>query len=73
MGIATGLLVTAAHHAGLATLTHTPSSLMFLSKELRRPENEQPYLLITMGFAAEGCQVPLRTRKRLDQVLVVHK
>jgi len=73
VGIATGLLLAAAHHAGLATLTHTPSPMNFLSKALNRPENERPYLLIPMGFPAEGCQVPLLTRKRLDQVLVVHK
>jgi len=73
VGIATGLLLAAAHHAGLATLTHTPSPMNFLSKVLNRPDNERPYLLIPMGFPAEGCQVPLLTRKRLDQVLVVHK
>lgn len=73
VGIATGLLLAAAHHAGLATLTHTPSPMNFLSKALSRPDNERPYLLIPIGFPAEGCQVPLLTRKRLDQVLVVHK
>lgn len=73
VGIATGLLLAAAHHAGLATLTHTPSPMNFLSKVLNRPENERPYLLIPMGFPAGNCQVPLLTRKRLDQVLVVHK
>ncbi|MFZ1691576.1 MAG: nitroreductase family protein [Flavobacteriales bacterium] len=73
VGIATGLLLAAAHHAGLATLTHTPSPMNFLSKALNRPDNERPYLLIPIGFPAEGCQVPLLTRKRLDQVLVVHK
>lgn len=73
VGIATGLLIAAAHHAGLATLTHTPSPMNFLKELLRRPDNERPFLLIPMGFPAEGCLVPDLRRKSLDQVMVVHK
>ena len=73
VGIATGLLIAAAHHAGLATLTHTPSPMNFLKELLRRPDNERPFLLIPMGFPAEGCFVPDLRRKSLDQVMVVHK
>lgn len=73
VGIATGLLLAAAHRAGLATLTHTPSPMNFLAKLLGRPENERPFLLIPMGFPAPGCQVPDLRRKPLDQVRVVHK
>ncbi|MBK9175369.1 MAG: nitroreductase family protein [Flavobacteriales bacterium] len=73
VGIATGLLLAAAHHAGLATLTHTPSPMNFLATLLGRPENERPFLLIPMGFPAEGCLVPRLDRKPLDKVLVMHQ
>ncbi|MBX2978616.1 MAG: nitroreductase family protein [Flavobacteriales bacterium] len=70
VGLATGLLLAAAHHAGLATLTHTPSPMNFLSQVLGRPANERPFLLIPMGFPAEGCVVPDLRRKPLEEVLV---
>ncbi len=70
VGIACGLLLAAAHHAGLATLTHTPSPMAFLARILGRPEHERPYLLIPVGHAAEGCTVPDITRKPLDQIAV---
>ncbi len=70
VGIATGMLLAAAHHAGLATLTHTPSPMNFLAKLLGRPSNERPFLLIPMGFPANGCRVPALVRKPLQQVLV---
>ena len=70
VGIATGMLLAAAHHAGLVTLTHTPSPMNFLSEVLGRPANERPFLLIPMGFAADGCLVPKLERKPLEQVLV---
>jgi iodotyrosine deiodinase len=54
VGIATGILITALHHAGLATLTHTPSPMGFLNRILTRPENERPFLLLVVGYAAEG-------------------
>ncbi|MCB9168747.1 MAG: nitroreductase family protein [Flavobacteriales bacterium] len=70
VGLASGLLLAAAHHAGLATLTHTPSPMNFLNALLGRPSNERPFLLIPMGFPVEGCRVPDLARKPLDQVLV---
>lgn len=70
VGIAVGVLLAALHHAGLATLTHTPSPMGFLVEILRRPTNERPYLLIPVGYPAEDCQVPDIERKALDQVLV---
>lgn len=70
VGIATGMLLAAAHMAGLATLTHTPSPMNFLTKVLQRPENERPFLLIPVGYPAHGCKVPDLNRKPLAQVLV---
>ena len=65
VGIAVGMLLAAAHCAGLATLTHTPSPMKFLSDILKRPEHERPYLLIPVGYPAPGCQVPVAAMKRL--------
>lgn len=70
VGIATGLLLTAAHHAGLATLTHTPSPMTFLSEVLGRPGHEKPYLLIPIGYATDNCVVPAIERKGLDEIAV---
>jgi nitroreductase len=58
VGIACGFLLAAAQHAGLATLTHTPNPMSFLSQVLGRPRNEKPYLLIPIGYPAEDCTVP---------------
>lgn len=71
VGIAVGMLLAAAHHAGLATLTHTPSPMKFLGEILERPEHERPYLLIPVGYPAEGCVVPDIERKPLEEILVV--
>lgn len=68
VGIATGILITALHHAGLATLTHTPSPMAFLNEILQRPENERPYLLLVTGCAAEGACVPDVSRKPLEAI-----
>lgn len=73
VGIAVGLLLAAAHFAGLATLTHTPSPMGFLGKILGRPEHERPYLLIPLGYPAAGCTVPAITRKPLEQIAVFHE
>lgn len=70
VGLATGMLLAALHHAGLATLTHTPSPMGFLGRVLRRPDRERPFLLIPVGYPAPGCRVPDLRRKRLDEVLV---
>ncbi len=68
VGIATGLLVAALHHAGLATLTHTPSPMAFLNQILGRPSHEKPFLLLVVGHPAEGALVPDITRKALSEV-----
>lgn len=70
VGIATGMLLTAAHHAGLATLTHTPSPMNFLREVLDRPEHERPYMVIPMGYPADDCTVPDLQRKTLDEIAV---
>jgi iodotyrosine deiodinase len=70
VGIACGFLISAIHNAGLVTLTHTPSPMNFLQKILNRPANERPYLLIPVGYAAEGVEVPNIGRKRLEEASV---
>ena len=70
VGIAVGLLLAALHHAGLAALTHTPSPMAFLTRLLARPAHERPYLLIPVGYPAEGCVVPDIQRKALGEILV---
>ena len=70
VGIATGFLITALHHAGLATLTHTPSPMGFLSKILGRPENERPFLLLVVGFPADGAQLPTIGKKALEAIAI---
>ena len=67
-GIATGILITALHHAGLATLTHTPSPMAFLNKILGRPENERPFVLLVAGYPAAGATVPTIERKTLAEI-----
>ena len=68
VGIATGLLITALHHAGLATLTHTPSPMKFLNTILGRPEREKPAMILVVGYPAEGATVPDIQRKTLTEI-----
>ena len=68
VGIATGFLVTALHHAGLATLTHTPSPMGFLNKILECPDNERPFVLLVVGYPAEGATVPAIEKKTLEEM-----
>ena len=70
VGIASGFLISAIHNAGLATLTHTPSPMNFLSEILERPENEKPFLLLPVGYPSRNAQVPDLTRKSLEEVSV---
>lgn len=70
VGIACGFLLAAIHHAGLVSLTHTPSPMGFLAKLLERPDNERPFLLIPVGYASDECLVPDLRRKALDEVMV---
>ena len=68
VGIATGLLISALHHAGLATLTHTPSPMKFLNRILGRPEREKPAMILVVGYPAPGAQVPNIKRKSLQGI-----
>jgi nitroreductase len=68
VGLATGILVTALHYAGLATLTHTPSPMGFLNEILGRPPSERPFLLLVTGYPAPGATVPDIGRKALDEI-----
>jgi len=68
VGISLGFLIAALHHAGLATLTHTPSPMGFLSTVLDRPANERAYLLLVAGYPADDVRVPDITKKPLDEI-----
>lgn len=68
VGIATGVLITALHHAGLVSLTHTPSPMGFLNEILQRPKNEKPFLLLVVGYPAKDAQVPEIRKKSLDEI-----
>jgi nitroreductase len=70
VGIATGFLIAALHHAGLATLTHTPSPMNFLNEALGRPSNERPFLLLVVGYPADDATVPVIEKKGLDEIAV---
>ncbi len=71
VGIAVGMLLTALHLSGLVALTHTPSPMGFLREILGRPKNERPYLLIPVGYPAEGATVPGINKKELHEILQV--
>lgn len=71
MGISVGMLITALHQAGLATLTHTPSPMKFLNEILDRPRNERPFVVLPVGYPANDCQVPKITKKPLDEIMLV--
>jgi iodotyrosine deiodinase len=68
VGIASGFLIAALHTAGLATLTHTPSPMGFLNKVCGRPESEKAMILLVVGYPAEGTEVPVITKKPLDEI-----
>lgn len=68
VGIATGMLITAIHNAGLASLTHTPSPMGFLNEILDRPENERPFLLLVVGYPKENVKVPDISKKALKEI-----
>lgn len=70
VGIACGIFIAALHAMGLATLTHTPSPMGFLSDILGRPRSEKPYILFPIGYPARAAQVPDLRRKPLDHVLI---
>jgi len=66
-GLATGMMISALHRAGLATLTHTPSPMKFLNEILQRPINERPFLLLVVGYPADDAEVPDISRKSLAE------
>lgn len=70
VGIATGFLIAALHHAGLATLTHTPAPMNFLNEICGRPETEKPFLLLVVGYPGDGATIPVHAtlKKPLDQI-----
>ncbi|MDP6655772.1 MAG: nitroreductase family protein [SAR324 cluster bacterium] len=68
VGIATGILISAIHQSGLASLTHTPSPMRFLNKILRRPKQERPFLLLVVGYPEKNAKVPDIQRKSLPEI-----
>lgn len=72
VGIATGVLITALHHCGLATLTHTPSPMKFLNQILERPTNERAFLVLVVGHPADDAKVPSITKKALEAITSTH-
>jgi iodotyrosine deiodinase len=64
VAIATGILLTALHFSGLATLTHTPSPMRFLNRICNRPEEEKPYILMVVGYPADGCTIPAHAMEK---------
>jgi iodotyrosine deiodinase len=70
VGIACGLFIAALHRMGLATLTHTPSPMAFLSRILDRPANEKPFILFPVGYPAPDAEVPDIRRKALAEVSI---
>jgi nitroreductase len=68
-GIACGMFISALHQMGLATLTHTPQPMRFLSRVLERPANERPFILFPVGYPARDCRVPDIGKKALDEVV----
>lgn len=69
VGIATGMLITALHEAGLVSLTHTPSPMAFLNKILDRPSNERPYMILVAGYPAENVTVPKISKMEVDELI----
>lgn len=69
VGLATGILITAIHHAGLVSLTHTPSPMGFLNEILHRPSNERPFLILVVGYPADDAVVPDISKKTLGEIV----
>jgi len=70
VGIATGILITAIHHSGLACLTYTPARMGFLNRILSRPKNERPFLILVVGYPSADAVVPDITKKPFNEVAV---
>ena len=69
VGIACGILIAATHHAGLVSLTHTPSPMSFLNRVLGRPANERPFLLLVVGYPAPDAVAPVITKKPFEEIV----
>lgn len=72
VGIATGMLITGLHEAGLVTLTHTPSPMGFLNDLLHRPSNERPFLVLVVGYPAADAMVPDIGKKAIEEIATFH-
>lgn len=72
VGIATGLLITAIHNAGLVTVTHTPSPMKFLQEICKRPKNEKPFMLLPIGYPDTNTTVPIIRKKQLEEIMQVN-
>lgn len=74
VGIATGFLLAALHHAGLVSLTHTPNPMKFLNGMLQRPDSEKPIMIVAVGHPADDAVVPAaaKLKKPLEEILTVH-
>ena len=68
VGIACGLFIAAIHQMGLATLTHTPQPMRFLSRILNRPANERPFILFPVGYPHPECRVPEISKKKIEEI-----
>lgn len=68
VGIAVGFLIAALHHAGLATLTHTPAPMTFLREICGRPPSDKPFVLLPVGYPSDDCTVPDLERKPLSEI-----
>ena len=71
VGIATGLLITALHHAGLVSLTYTPSPMDFLNKILNRPANEKAFMIVVTGYPKKGVTVPDISKKAFEEIATI--
>ena len=73
VGIATGILISSLHIAGLCMLTHTPNPMNFLNKILKRPNNEKPFLLLVVGFPKKNCKVPkfAKIKKTFNEITTI--
>ncbi len=72
VGVAAGFLISALHLSGLSVLTYTPSKMKFLNKVLNRPKNEKPFLLLAVGLPGPNAQVPVITKKSLNEILTIY-
>lgn len=73
VGIAAGLFLSALHHAGLVTVTHTPSPMDFCGRVLGRPEHEKAFLVLPIGYPSDGCKVPDIQRLEISKIRSWHR